>query len=122
MTKASQARPPGNNDKVSRICFPHKLNNIVLEGLRTRLEYCTPLKKGFILQSKGGHFLKKFATMLCLAKLFAILFLAALRMAQHGLYTSNLFPTPTIVNAISSSGFVVKLEINILLRLRSSCN
>ena len=28
------------------------------EGLRTRLEYCTPLKKGFVLQSKGkgAHF------------------------------------------------------------------
>ena len=52
-------RSPGN-DEVSIICFPHKLN-IVLEGgqgLRTRLEYYTPLKKKFILQSKGGHLQK----------------------------------------------------------------
>ena len=76
-------RSPGNDDEVSIIWFPHKLN-IVLEGwkdgLRTRLEYYTPLKKGFILQSKGAHFEK--------------IRLAAFRAAQHGLYTSNLLPTP----------------------------
>ena len=59
MTKAIAGRSPGNDDEVSIIWFPHKLN-IVLEGwkdgLRTRLEYYTPLKKGFILQSKGAHF------------------------------------------------------------------
>ena len=41
-------------------------------------EAIIPLKKSFILQSKGAHFT----------------LLAALQAAQHGLYTSNLLPTP----------------------------
>ena len=52
-----------NDDKVSisLICSPHKLN-IVLDGWqgqRMRVEYYTPLKKGFIFHSKGGY-LEKF--------------------------------------------------------------
>ena len=46
------------------------------------------------LHFKAAHF-KKFAAALRAAKLFSI-FLAALRAAQHGLYTSNLLPTPMI--------------------------
>ena len=44
------------------------------------------VEKGFILQSKGAHF----AAALSAAKLHS----AALCAAQHGLYTSNLLPTP----------------------------
>ena len=60
--------------------------------VRSRLEYYKPLKKASILPSKGAHF-EKFAAALRAAKLLSI-FLAALRAAQHGLYTSNLLPTP----------------------------
>ena len=52
---------PRNNDKVSIISFPHKLN-IVMEGwqgLRMRLEYYAPLKKGFVLQLKGPNSLPR---------------------------------------------------------------
>ena len=72
-------RSPGNDDEVSIICFPHKLN-IVLErwqGLRTpdaKVLYTVAKKKNFILQSKGGHFFFKFATALCTAKLLPIFF------------------------------------------------
>ena len=48
------------------------------------LEYYTPLKKG----SLKVHTLKKFAA----TRTFH--FIAALRAAQHDLYTSNLLPTP----------------------------
>ena len=54
------------------ICFPHELNIVleVCEGLRTRLEYYTPLKKGF-------HTFKKFAAAHSVAKLFSTLFSSA---------------------------------------------
>ena len=59
------------------ICFPHEFNNIVFEGckdLRMRLEFYTPLKKGFILQSKGALTFKQFAAALSAAKLFSTFF------------------------------------------------
>ena len=89
-------RSPGNDSEVIIISFPHKLN-IVTEGwlgLGTRLEYYKPLKKASILPSKGAHF-EKFAAARNAAKSLSI-FLAALRAAQHGLYTSNLLPTPMV--------------------------
>ena len=54
------------------------------------LEYYTPLKKGFILQSKGARFKKNLPPRYARRNYF----LAALCAAQHGLYTSNLLPTP----------------------------
>ena len=59
-----------------------------------RLEYYALLKKGFILPSKVVD-LEKFTAVLCTAKLLSI-YLAALRMAQYGLYTSNLLPMPML--------------------------
>ena len=52
----------------------------------------TPLKKGFILQSKGAHFekIRRRAT----RDEIILHFTAALRAVQHSLYTSNLLPTP----------------------------
>ena len=47
-----------------------------------RLEYYTPLKKGFILQSKGGY-LEKFTAALRAAILLCFL-LTAFRAAQQG--------------------------------------
>ena len=49
-------------------------------------------KKDFILQSKGAHF-EKFRRRATRGEI-TLRFLAALRAAQHGLYTSNLLPTP----------------------------
>ena len=59
----------------------------------TMLEYYTPLKKGFILQSKGVHFEFRYRKQ---CREITFHFLAALRVAQHGLYTSNLLPMPMI--------------------------
>ena len=62
-------RSPGNDNEVSIICFPHKLN-IVLEGwkgLRTRLEYYTRLKKALFRNLKV-NIQKKFAAALRAAK------------------------------------------------------
>ena len=53
----------------------------------------TPLKKkGFLLQRKGAHFekIRRRAT------LGEIIF-AVTRAVQHGLYTSNLLPTPMLI-------------------------
>ena len=44
-----------------------------------RLEYYTPLKKSFILQSKGAHFEKKIAAARSAAKLVFISFSSASR-------------------------------------------
>ena len=44
-------RSPGNDDEVSVICFPHKLDIVLNEA---RILYT--VEKGFILQSKGAHF------------------------------------------------------------------
>ena len=52
-----------------------------------RLEYYTPVK---ILQSEGAHFEK---IRPCAMRGNPLL-LAALRVAQHDIYTSNLLPTP----------------------------
>ena len=49
-------------------------------------------KKDFILQSKGAHF-EKFRRRATRGEI-TLRFLAALRAAQHGLYTPNLLPTP----------------------------
>ena len=73
----------GNDDEVSIICFPHE----VLEGwygLRRRLEYYTPLKKALFCSLK----------VCTLKKIAAAHILAALHTVKHGLYTSNLLPTP----------------------------
>ena len=51
-------------------------------------------KKDFILQSKGAH-LEKFRRRATRGEI-TLRFLAALRAAQHGLYTSNLLPTPML--------------------------
>ena len=48
-------RSPGNDDE---LIFLNFFLHIALEDWRTRLEYYAPLKKGFILQSKGAHFKK----------------------------------------------------------------
>ena len=61
-----------------------------------RLEYYTPLKKALFCSLKV-HTLKKFATTLCVANIF----LATLHVAQHGLYTSNLLPTPMQCDCIA---------------------
>ena len=79
-----------------------------------RLEYYTPLKKSFILQSKGAHF-EKFAAALRAAKLVFIS-LAALRAVHHGLYTSNLLPTPmfpTLIYLPQSQTCVVQGSIDL---------
>ena len=86
------------------ICFPHELN-IVLEGckdLRTRLEFYTPLKKGFIFCSLKVHTFKKFGAERSAANLFSTFFLATLRAAPHGLYTSNSLPTPMVRGELAS--------------------
>ena len=54
-----------------------------------RLEYYILLKKGFIFQSEGAHIEK-----ICRRGKITFHFLAVLRAAEHGLYTSNLLPTP----------------------------
>ena len=47
-------RSPGNDDEVSIICFPHKLNTVLegWKGMRTRLEDYTPLKKALFCNLK----------------------------------------------------------------------
>ena len=46
-TNAIAGRSPWNDDEVSIICVPHQLNMVLecWQGLRTRLEYYTSLKK-----------------------------------------------------------------------------
>ena len=57
------------------------------QGLRMRLEYYAPLKKGFVLQLKGPNSLPRY-----MWRNYFPFFLAALHAAQHGLCTSNLVP------------------------------
>ena len=80
---------PGNDDEVSRsiLCFPHKYCTGGL--VRSENE-----KKGISLQSiaKGAHFRKiRHRATRCEINFH---FWVVLRPAGHGLYTSNLLPTP----------------------------
>ena len=59
------------------------------------LEYYIPFKKALSYSLKV-HTLKKFAATLCAVKFLSI-FLAVLRAAQHGPYTSNLLPKPMTI-------------------------
>ena len=82
---------PGNENEVSIICSPHKVNFLLdgWEGLRTRPENYIPLEKKHTLQSKGSHFKK-----ICHHDMRGKILSIVLHTAQHGLYTSNLLPTP----------------------------
>ena len=82
-----------NDDEVGIIGFPHKINctgGLVRSENNARTLYT--VEKRLFLQSKSAHF-EKFRRRAMRGKI-TFLFLAALRAAQHGLYTSNLFPTP----------------------------
>ena len=70
--------------------FPIKVHYKVIEILAAR--WLGTWKKALFCSLKV-HTLKKFATVHSAVKLLSI-FLSALRAAQHGLYTSNLLPTP----------------------------
>ena len=74
--------------------------NILLEGLKL-----IPLKKGSLMV----HTLKKVSAARSTAKLLHIFSRHALRTEQHGLYTSNLLPTPMCCSVqLYYSAYVVR--------------
>ena len=82
---------PWNDDEVSII--EYCTGGFVRSENEARI-LSTPLKRGFILPSKGGHLekIRRRATRVD-SELLSVS-LVALRAAQHGLYTSNFLPTP----------------------------
>ena len=83
---------PGNNNEVSTYNLTVFQMFYWTVGKVWKL---IPLKKGFILQSKGARFEKTFSTITEII----LHFFAALRAVQHILYTSNLLPTPMYISA-----------------------